>query len=205
MVIGYGVILAVVIAFFGLYSVIRGVRSTALTTAAICFAFVVVVLSGSLLTDAFQRLGLVLNTPDTQAVFLAILFIFTLLATNRALKNIVPVPTRGLTRGERLGGLGLGLLNGFFVMAMIQHYLNSVLVAAAGGSNVSVGVPALSFSHPTPDTWSVKLIPTTFTLLPPSPSSDLWAKVPVALVLLLLLLAFIFFGTLYNRLSGNHG
>ncbi len=194
MVIGYGVILAVVIAFFGLYSVIRGVRSTALTTAAICFAFVVVVLSGSLLTDAFQRLGLVLNTPDTQAVFLAILFIFTLLATNRALKNIVPVPTRGLTRGERLGGLGLGLLNGFFVMAMIQHYLNSVL-----------GVPALSFSHPTPDTWSVKLIPTTFTLLPPSPSSDLWAKVPVALVLLLLLLAFIFFGTLYNRLSGNHG
>src|SRR5579883_2897255 len=204
MVIGYGVILAVVIAFFGLYSVIRGVRSTALTTAAICFAFVVV-LSGSLLTDAFQRLGLVLNTPDTQAVFLAILFIFTLLATNRALKNIVPVPTRGLTRGERLGGLGLGLLNGFFVMAMIQHYLNSVLVAAAGGSNVSVGVPALSFSHPTPDTWSVKLIPTTFTLLPPSPSSDLWAKVPVALVLLLLLLAFIFFGTLYNRLSGNHG
>jgi len=66
-------------------------------------------------------------------------------------------------------------------------------------------VPALSFSHPTPDTWSVKLIPTTFTLLPPSPSSDLWAKVPVALVLLLLLLAFIFFGTLYNRLSGNHG
>lgn len=203
MVVSYADLLLLVIAFFGLVGVIRGARATALTTGAICFAFVVVVLSGDLVMQGFQRLGWLLNAPDTQAVFLSILFLFTLIMANRVLLRIVAPPMKGLPRSQRLGGLLLGLINGFFVMAMVQHYLSDVLATAAGRSKVSVGMPALSFSHPTPSTWSVSLIDSTFTLLPPAPSADLWAKLPVALVLVLLFLAFVFAGTLYNRLSGS--
>ena len=204
MVISFADILLLVIAFFGVYSLFRGARASALTTGAICFAFVVVILSGSLIILGFQRLGLALKTPDTQAVFLAALFVFTAFMANRVLRRIVPVATRGLSRSERLWGFLLGLLNGFFVMAMIQHYLNAVLVANAK-PNVSVGFPALSFSHPTPNSWSLSFVPSTFTLLPPAPTADLWAKLPVALVLLLLFLAFVFAGSVYNRLSGSRG
>lgn len=205
MVVSFADILLLVIAFFGVYYVFRGVRAAALTTGAICFAFVVVVLSGSLIMAAFSRLGLALNTPDTQAVFQAALFIFAAFTANRMLASIVRVPRKGLPRAERVWGFVLGLLNGFFVMAMIQHYLNTVIQATTGGASVSLGVPALKFSHPAPNSWSISFEPSTFTLLPTTPSADLWAKLPVALVLLLLFLGFVFAGTLYNRLSGSRG
>jgi uncharacterized membrane protein required for colicin V production len=205
MVVSFGDALLVVIGFFGILGAIRGVRAAALTTGAICFAFVVVVLAGSLVMDGFRKLGFNLSSADTQAAFEAALFVFTAFMANRVIASIVGLPRSGFARSERIWGFVLGLLNGFFVMAMIQHYLSAVLSAAAGRANVSVGVPALSFSHPTADSWSVKLVPSTFTFLPPTPSADLWAKLPVALVLLLLFLGFVFAGTLYNRLSGSRG
>lgn len=205
MVLTFAQLLLVVIGLFGLFSLVRGVRAAALTTGAISFAFVVVVLSGDIVMAALRRLGVPLDTTDTQSVFLAVLFIFIAIMSNRVLARIVEVPRRGLPRSEHAWGFVLGLLNGFFVMAMVQHYLNDVISAARGRGHVSVGVPALSFSHPTPNSWSVSFVPSTFTLLPPTPSADLWAKLPIALVLIVLFLAFVFAGTLYNRLSGSNG
>ena len=187
---------------FGLF---RGIRAGALTTAGIFFAFVVVVLAGDLVIGTLRRLDVPLTTPDSQALFKVALFVFTLLMARRVLAAIAAVPTRAPTRREKLWGLVLGLLNGFLIVATVERYLTTVIQATAGRSSVSVGVPGLSFSHPTPTTWSVHLVPTSFTLLPPAPSADLWARLPLALVLLLLFLAFVFVGTIYGRLSRRSG
>jgi hypothetical protein len=99
----------------------------------------------------------------------------------------------------------LGLLNGFFIVAIIERYLIVAIQATAGKSMVSVGVPALSFDHTTPDTWSVRLVPSAFTLLPPTAGGDLWARLPLALVVLVLFLAFVFVGTVYGRVNRRTG
>src|SRR6266516_4685421 len=114
---------------------------------------------------------------------------------------VVVVPKRAVTRREKLWGLVLGLLNGFFIVAIVERYLVTMIQASAARSRVSVGVPALSFGHPTPDTWSVRLVSSSFTLLPPAPSGDLWTRLPLALVVLVLFLAFVFVGTIYGRVS----
>src|SRR5438105_2966859 len=189
MVVSLADILLLVIAVFGGFGVFRGVRAGVLTTGAIFFAFVVVVLAGDLVIDVFRRLGVPLAPPDTQALFKAALFIFTLLMASRVLAAIVAVPKKGLSRREKLWGLVLGLLNGFFIVAIIERYLIAVIQAMAGKSMVSVGVPALSIGHAAPDTWSVRLVPSSFTLLPPAASGDLWARLPLAWPLLLPVLA----------------
>jgi hypothetical protein len=198
-------ILLVVIAAFGVFGVFRGVRAGALTTGAIFFAFVVVVFAGDLVIGVFQRLGVPLATPDTQALFKAVLFIFTLLMASRVLASIAAVPRRALSRREKLWGLVLGLLNGFFIVAIIERYLITVIQATAGKSMVSVGVPAFSIGHAAPDTWSIRLVPSSFTLLPSASSGDLWTRLPLALVLLVLFLAFVFVGTIYGRVNRRSG
>jgi hypothetical protein len=80
-----------------------------------------------------------------------------------------------------------------------------VIQATAGKSMVSVGVPALSIGHAAPDTWSIRLVPSSFSLLPPATSGDLWTRLPLALVLLLLFLAFVFVGTIYSRVNRRSG
>ena len=205
MVVSLADILLVVIAVFGVFGVVRGVRAGALTTGAIFFAFVVVVFAGDLVSDIFRRLGMPLATPDMQALFKAILFVFTLLMASRVLAAVAAVPRRALSRREKLWGLVLGLLNGFFIVAIIERYLITVIQTAAGKSMVSVGVPALSIGHAAPDTWSVRLVPSSFTLLPPGSSGDLWTRLPLALVLLVLFLAFVFVGTIYGRVNRSRG
>jgi uncharacterized membrane protein required for colicin V production len=205
MVVSLADILLVVIAVFGVVGVFRGVRAGALTTGAIFFAFVVVVFAGDLVLAVLRRLGLPLATPDTQALFKAVLFIFTLLMASRVLATIAAVPRRALSRREKLWGFVLGLLNGFFIVAIIERYLIAVIQAAAGKSMVSVGVPALSIDHAAPDTWSVRLVPSSFTLLPSASSGDLWTRLPLALVLLVLFLAFVFVGTIYGRVNRSRG
>ena len=203
MVVSYGDLLVVVIAFFGLVGAIRGVRSIALMTGAIFFAIVAVTFSGDLVMQGFQKLGLALNTPDTQAIFKACLFVFAAWMATIVLGRIVNVPTRGLPRSHRFYGLLVGLVNGFLIMAMLEQYMTQIIAATGKpGKPVSVGMPALHFTHPTPGSWSITLEPSTFTLLPTA-DSTLWNKLPVALVLLLLFLAFVFAGTLYTRLSGS--
>ena len=204
MVVSFADILLVIIAVFGIFGVFRGVRAGALTTGAVFFAFVVVVLAGDLVIDVFRRLG-VPFAPDTRALFKAALFVFTLLMASRVLAAVVAVPKRALSRREKLWGLVLGLLNGFFIVAIIERYLITVIQATAGKSMVSVGVPALSIGHAAPDTWSVRLVPSSFTLLPPASSGDLWTRLPLALVLLLLFLAFVFVGTIYGRVNRRRG
>lgn len=193
-------LLLVVIAFFGAYGTFRGVRAGALTTGAIFFALVVVLFSSAVLIQAFGRVGLSLRTPDTQAIFETALFIFTAIMASLVIGRVVNVPRRASTRSERFWGLVMGLLNGFLSMAIVTHYLDAAIQTTAHGT---VGVPSLVFSHPTPSTWSVSLQPSALTLLPPTPSGDLWAKLPIALVLLLLFLAFVFVGTVYGRVSGS--
>ena len=205
MVVSFADILLGVIAVFGVFGVFRGVRAGALTTGAIFFAFVVVVFAGDLVIGVFRRLGMALATPDTQALFKAVLFLFTLLMAGRVLGAIAVVPKRAVTRREKLWGLVLGLLNGFFIVAIVERYLVTMIQATAARSKVSVGVPALSFGHPTPDTWSIRLVSSSFTLLPPAPSGDLWTRLPLALVLLVLFLAFVFVGTIYGRVSRRSG
>jgi hypothetical protein len=205
MVVSLADILLVVIAAFGVIGVFRGVRAGALTTGAIFFAFVVVVFAGDLVIAVFRRLGVPLATPDLQALFKAVLFVFTLLMASRVLAAIAAVPRRALSRREKLWGLVLGLLNGFFIVAIIERYVIAVIQAAAGKSRVSVGVPALSIGHAAPDTWSVRLVSSSFNLLPPASSGDLWSRLPLALVLLLLFLAFVFVGTIYGRVNRRSG
>jgi hypothetical protein len=205
MVVSLADILLVVIAAFGVFGVFRGVRAGALTTGAIFFAFVVVVFAGDLVIDVFRRLGVPFTTPDAQALFKAALFVFTLLMASRVLAAILAVPKRALSRREKLWGLVLGLLNGFFIVAIIERYLITVIQATAGKSMVSVGVPAFSIGHAAPDTWSIRLVPSSFTLLPSASSGDLWTRLPLALVLLVLFLAFVFVGTIYGRVNRRSG
>src|SRR5437764_11730545 len=138
MVVSFADILLVVIALFGLFGLFRGIRAGALTTGAIFFAFVVVVFAGDLVIGVARRFDVPLTTPDTQALFKAALFVFTLFMAGRLLATLAAVPTRALTRRERLWGLVLGLLNGFFIMAIVERYLIAVIQATAGRSSVSV-------------------------------------------------------------------
>lgn len=204
MTVSFADVLLVVIVIFGVYSLFRGVRAVALTTAAIFFAIVVVIFSSGLVVAAFRRLGVPLDTVDTQDLFTIGVFIFTVLMSARVLGRLVSLPAKELTGREKLWGFVLGLVNGFMVMALIEHYLADAMQATSG-SRLSVGLPALAFSHPSAATWSVSLIASTFTLLPPAPTTDLWSKLPVALVLLLLFLAFVFVGTIYGRFSRSRG
>jgi hypothetical protein len=181
------------------------VRAVALTTAVIFFALVVVIFSADLLMSFFRQIGIAVNTTSEQAVFNAVLFVVTVALGSNVLARVVGVRTANLTRREKVWGLLLGLLNGFFIMAVVEHYLSDAL-QASGGPGVSVGVPALSFAHaPGSNTWSVSIVSSTFTLLPTGANTDLWAKLPIALLLLLLFLAFVFVGTVYGRVSGSRG
>src|SRR2546423_6988514 len=101
MVVSLADILLVVIAVFGVFGLFRGIRAGALTTGAIFFAFVVVVFAGDLVIGVFRRLAVPLTAPDTQALFKAALFIFTLLMGGRVLAAIATIPKRALTRRER--------------------------------------------------------------------------------------------------------
>lgn len=206
MTLSFADLLFVVIAFFGLVGAIRGVRSIALMLGAIFFAIVVVTFAGDTFINGFNRIGASLTTADTQAMFKAGLFIFAAWMATVVLGRIVNPPTKELPRSQRFYGLLVGLLNGFLIMAVLQQYMSAIIQAAAkGGKPVSVGVPSLIFSHPTPSTWSVSLQPSTFTLLPPTSNTTLWDKLPVALVLLVVFLAFIFAGSVYTRVSGSRG
>lgn len=205
MVIGFADILLVVIVLFGVFGSFRGVRAVALTTATIFFALVVVILSAALLIALFQQIGIAINTAGEQAIFTVILFLVVVALASNVLARIVGVRTSNLTRREKVWGLLLGLLNGFLVMAVVEHYLTDAL-QASGGPSVSVGVPALSFGHvPGSNTWSISLVSSTFTLLPSGANTDLWAKLPIALLLLVLFLAFVFVGTIYGRVSRSRG
>jgi hypothetical protein len=204
MVIGFADILLLVIVFFGVFGSFRGVRAVALTTAVIFFALVVVIFSSDLLMAFFRQIGIAVNTASEQAVFNAVLFVVTVALGSNVLARVVGVRTANLTRREKVWGLLLGLLNGFFIMAVVEHYLTDAL-QASGGPGVSVGVPALNFAHTAANTWSVSIVSSTFTLLPTGANTDLWAKLPIALLLLLLFLAFVFVGTVYGRVSGSRG
>lgn len=204
MVINFADVILVAIVYFGVFGSFRGVRLTALLTAAIFFAIVVVTFSSTLVIQGFQRLGVALATPDTQALFTAALFIFTTFMATLVITRIVAMPRRPLTRGEKLWGLLLGFLNGFLIMAVIAHYVSDAAQAAAP-AGASVGFPALAFAHPDAATWQVRLVQSSLTLLPPSSNADLWNKLPIALILLLLFLAFVFVGTLYGRVSRSRG
>ena len=97
MVVSLADILLVVIAVFGVFGIFRGVRAGALTTGAIFFAFVVVVFAGDLVIGVFRRLGVPLTPLDTQALFKAALFVFTLLMASRVLAAIAAVPRRAVS------------------------------------------------------------------------------------------------------------
>ncbi len=196
-------IILVVIVYFGVFGSFRGVRSVALTTGAIFFAIVLVLFSAGIVIQGLRQLGVALDAVDQQDIFTALLFIFVVAMSALVLARIVNYPKRELTRSEKIWGLALGLLNGFLIMAVIEHYVADALQVAGGAA--SVGLPALQFGHPAYNTWSVSLVSTSFTLLPGGSNVDLWSKLPVALILLLLFLAFVFVGTLYGRMSRGGG
>lgn len=196
-------IIVVVIVIFGFVGLFRGARSVALTLAAIFFAIVVVLLSAGLVIEGLGRLGVPLIGSDTQSLFTAALFLFTVTIATLVLRRVVAVPRRDLSRSEKIWGLLLGLLNGFLIMAVVEHYLAAALQATGGVT--LVGLPALRLDHPASNTWSISIVSTPFTILPGGASADLWSKLPIALILLLLFLAFVFVGTLYGRMSRSGG
>ncbi len=206
MVISFTEVVLLVIVLFGVYGVFRGVRAVALTTGAIFFGIVVVVFSAAIIVAALRRLGLPLDTVGAQDLSAVLLFVFVVLMASLSLRRIVGVRTSGLARTEKLWGFALGLLNGFLIMAVVEHYLSDAIQSGAPvGAPVQVGVPDLVFSHPVSNTWSVSLVSQPLVVLPPAATNDLWSKLPIALVLLLLFLAFVFVGILYGRLNRARG
>ncbi len=197
-------IFLVVIVIFGVFGVARGVRATALTTGAIFFAIAVMLLSGALIVVSLQKLGVALTGLDTQDIFLAVLFVLIVAMAAYALGRLVDVPRKGGTRKDKLQGGAIGLLNGFLITAMIDHYITDAVQVGSPGS-LSVGVPGIAFSHPAPNTWSVSFIANSLMLAPGATNADLWSKLPYALLLLLLFIAIVFVGTLYGRLNRGRG
>lgn len=202
MVINFAAVLTLGILLLGVLGFVRGVRIAALTTAAVFFALVVIIFSGGILISGFRRVGLPISGIDGESFFLLLLFIFSLSMATLVLRRIIAVPDGDVSRHDKGWGFVLGLLNGFLIMAVIEHYIAQAAQAALPpGSPVQVGIPSLAFGHPAGNTWSISLLSTPFTLMPAGSNADLWTKIPMALLLLLLFLGFVFVGTVYGRLS----
>lgn len=198
-------ILLVVILYIGVWGSFRGVRAFSIMTGAIFFALVVLLVSGDIAVQFARQIGLPLIGVDSQDVFKIILFLFIVAIATFALGRIT-TPPGPKTRADKLWGLGLGLLNGFLIAAVIDRYLTDAIQSASPLGTVSVGIPSVVFAHPSANTWQVSFVSNTVTLLPSSgPSTNLWTKVPYALLLLLLFLAFVFVATLYGRLNRSKG
>ncbi len=197
-----------VILLFGLFGLFRGGRYVALTTAAVFFAMALVATSSSVFLTAATRLGLKLANTADQQLFLAILFTLTIVLVQSSIGRIVPglnlsrPKYRDLKRDAKLWGFLIGCLNGFLIVATIVHYstpyLTLNLPARSGGWAFSL--PTLQFQHPDSHTLALSIQQSTL-VITPSPLLSLYENVPTALVLLFLLLAVVFIGSIYSRMN----
>jgi len=195
-----------IIAMFGIVGWLRGVRRVAVTTGGVFFAMVVVSLMGPDLVTSLSHLG-IRFTVEQHDLFLALLFVFTVYVVGLgAGRLILGARTGPLTRQQRLSGVGLGLLNGFLIVANVVRYANTYLQHAL---NSQTGgwtwhIPMLHITHPNGSTISFSIEPSAITITP-SPLLKLYDKLPSALIVLFAFLLFVFVGTMYGRIMRRRG
>jgi len=200
-VISFTSLLVVGIALFGIVGAFQGLRAAALTTGAIFFGLVAILIASGIVSTIFRKLGLPINSPGGTAILDIFLFIFCVVMGSIVFRRIIDVPLDDVARRDRLWGLFLGLINGFLFMAVIEHFIARAAAATQNGSTATVGIPSLIISHPQSNRWVFTIGMNGLSLLPAGSNSDLWAKLPLAILLLLLFLGFVFIGSLYGRLS----
>lgn len=188
-----------IVAVFGLFGWLRGIRRVAIATGGIFFAMAIVSLIGADLIVSLSRIGIRFHPKALADLSLAALFVFTVYIVQLCGARLMVAPG-GLTRRQRLHGLILGLVNGFLIIANAMRYadpyLRSTQDPLTGGWTWRPSLPHLG--HPNASTFSLSVAPTDFTLRP-SPLLTLYNSLPVALILLFAFLLFVFLGTMYGR------
>jgi hypothetical protein len=190
-----------IIVVFGLVGWFRGVRRVAIVTGGIFFAMVTASLVGPNLIQGLARIGFTFHPAVQSDLFLAVLFVFTVFLVQLAVTRLILEPGKQpLARKQRLGGAGLGLVNGLLVIANVVRYadpyLNTVINMKTGGWTWSI--PFLHISHPNAATVVLSIQPIDFTITP-SPLLKIYDTLPTALIVLFGFLIFVFVGTTYGR------
>jgi hypothetical protein len=188
---------------FGLLGWLRGVRRVAITTGGIFFAMTIVSLTGPDLLQFLARSGIDFKPKVRGDLLLALLFVFTVYVVGLAAGRLINGP-KGVqvTRQQRLGGLCLGFLNGFLLVANVVRYadpyLRTAVDSTTGGWTWRVPLPQLG--HPNGATLSLTIGLTPITITP-SPLLQIYSTLPTALTLLFAFLVFVFVGTVYGRVT----
>lgn len=202
MTIDFSTLAFALIAVFGIFGWIRGVRRVAVATGGVFFAMAVVDLMGSQFIAQLKKVGLNFNPATVSNLFLAVLFVFTVYMVQLfGVKMVLGSGAGPRSRQDHLNGLILGLVNGFLIVANTVRYANPYLLAtqSAPGSGWSLHVLLPHFSHPDAGTFTVGIAPTILTITP-SPLVNMYNTLPTAVVFLFAFLVFVFMGTLYGRI-----
>lgn len=194
-----------IIALFGVFGWVRGVRRIAVGTAGVFFGMTIISLLGQNILLSLGRVGIHFHPAPTADLFLAGLFVFTVYAVQLfGVRVILGAESRPGNRRERFNGMVLGLVNGFLVVANAMRYadpfVRSTLAGKSGGWSFHVWLPR--FSHPDAGTFSLSVAPTTVTVIP-SPLLRIYDSLPTALILLFAFVVFVFLGTVYGRVMRN--
>jgi hypothetical protein len=207
MIVSFTEIAILIILLFGLVGMMRGGRYVIATTAAVFFAMALVATSSAVFLSTANHLGLHLVKHSDRSLFLAFLFVGTILLVQSTITRVVPGLTltrpkfRELSGAAKVWGFLIGLLNGFLIVATVVHYaspyLSENLATRTGGWAFSL--PTLQFDHG--QNWiNLTIKPSTLVVMP-SPLLGLYEQVPTALILLFVLLGFVFIGSLYGRMN----
>ena len=196
-----------IILVFGIVGSFRGGKYVALITGAVFFAMALVATSSDVFLSTANRLGLHLVKHADRALFLAFLFVLTILLVQSTITRVIPGLTitrpkyKELSREAKVWGFLINLFNGFLIVATVVHYsspyLSANLPARAGGWAFSL--PTLQFNSG--DNFIGLSIKPSTLVVTPSPLLTLYEHVPTALILLFLVLAFVFVGSLYGRMN----
>jgi uncharacterized membrane protein required for colicin V production len=190
-----------IIVVFGAFGWVRGVKRAATATGGVFFAMIISSLVSSGFSANLARLGIHLSSAAQADLVLAVFFAFTVYIVQLgAVLLIFGRRAEELTRRQRLSGMGLGLLNGFLIVANVVRladpYLSSMLNGKTGGWTWQLPLP--HFGHPDPGTFTLSIQPTALTIKP-SPLLKIYDSLPLALILLFAFLVFVFVGTMYGR------
>lgn len=190
-----------IIVVFGAFGWVRGIKRAAIATGGVFFAMVISSLVAGDFATSLARLGIHFHPAMQSDLVLALFFAFTVYIVQLgAVLLIFGRRPEQVTRRQRFSGMGLGLLNGFLIVANVVRladpYLRSMLNGKTGGWTWQIPLP--HFGHPDPGTFTLSIQSTALTIKP-SPLLKIYDSLPLALILLFAFLVFVFVGTMYGR------